>query len=79
MSSHVVASSMCWSRHYGQLFRPCRVANTLYIFLNAYTLEVIYALIFVIPAQLIIIILKRAEGIDAYDYGVSYNPFNFLN
>lgn len=51
---------------------------TMRVFLNAYFLEIIYAFIFVIPAQLIVNFLKKHEGIDAYDYGISYNPFNFL-
>lgn len=51
---------------------------TMHVFIDAYLLEIIYALIFVIPAQWLVRILKRAEGIDAYDYGISYNPFKFL-
>lgn len=52
---------------------------TMRVFVDAYFLEIIYAFIFVIPAQIIVLILKKKEGIDAYDYGVSYNPFNFID
>lgn len=52
---------------------------TIKVFFNAYFLEIIYAIIFVFPAQLLVNFLKKAEGIDAYDYGVSYNPFKFLS
>ncbi|MBS0350087.1 MAG: queuosine precursor transporter [Proteobacteria bacterium] len=51
---------------------------TMKVFADAYLLEIIYAMIFVLPAQLFVMILKRADGIDAYDYGVSYNPFKLV-
>lgn len=51
---------------------------TMHVFVDAYTLEILYAFIFVVPAQLFVKFLKTKEGIDAYDYGVSYNPFNFI-
>lgn len=51
--------------------------ETIHVFWNAYLLEICYAFIFVIPAQLMVYGLKRSEGIDVYDYGVSYNPFKF--
>lgn len=54
------------------------IKNTVHIFLNAYLLEIIYALIFVYPAQLLVNYLKTSEGIDIYDYTVSYNPFKFI-
>lgn len=54
------------------------LTNTIHVFVNAYLLEIIYAVIFVIPAQMLVLYLKRQEGIDAYDYGISYNPFNFI-
>lgn len=54
------------------------LAATMKVFIDAYFLEIIYAIIFVLPAQLMVITLKRADGIDAYDYGVSYNPFKFI-
>lgn len=47
------------------------------IFINAYVLEVIYAIIFVIPAQILVWFLRNSENIDNYDYDISYNPFNF--
>jgi uncharacterized integral membrane protein (TIGR00697 family) len=47
------------------------------VFVDAYILEILYALIFVFPAQLFVNYLKKAEGIDNFDYGVSYNPFIF--
>jgi uncharacterized integral membrane protein (TIGR00697 family) len=52
---------------------------TIHVFYDAYFLEIVYAIIFVIPAQLIVKFLRHSEGIDAYDYGTNYNPFNFLN
>lgn len=52
---------------------------TMKVFYDAYLLELIYACIFVIPAQILVQFLKKQEGIDAYDYGVSYNPFLFIN
>lgn len=54
------------------------IKETMEIFINAYLLEIVYAIIFVYPAQLFVSFLKRSEGIDAYDYGVSYNPFKVI-
>ena len=51
---------------------------TMHVFWDAYKLEIIYAILFVAPAQYCVSLLKRAEGIDVYDYGVSYNPFKFI-
>ncbi len=51
------------------------INSTLSLFVHAYCLEIIYALIFAVPAQLIVNLLKKSEGIDEYDIGVSYNPF----
>ena len=48
------------------------------VFVDAYFLEIVYALLFVIPAQLLVFFLKKKEGIDNYDYNVSYNPFKFI-
>ena len=53
-------------------------SETMHVFWDAYKLEIIYALIFVFPAQYLVGVLKRSEGIDVYDYGVSYNPFKFM-
>lgn len=55
------------------------IKSTFKLFLHAYTLEIIYALIFVIPAQLLVTYLKKSEGVDIYDTGISYNPFKFAN
>lgn len=45
------------------------------VILYAYLLELFYAAIFAIPALFIIMMLKRLEKIDAYDYNINYNPF----
>lgn len=52
--------------------------TTMHVFVNTYVLEILYAILFVFPAQLLVSFLKNSEGIDAYDYGISYNPFNLL-
>ena len=45
------------------------------VFIWAYLLEIIYAVVFVWPAWGFSNFLKKSEGIDAYDYQVNYNPF----
>ncbi len=50
-------------------------SKVLNITMSAYLLEIVYAGIFVFPAWLFIIILKRHERIDAYDYKTNFNPF----
>lgn len=42
----------------------------------AYLYKVIFAIIVSGPAQFISTQLKKMEGIDIYDYDVSFNPFN---
>lgn len=55
-----------------------KIKMTTRLFMDAYLLEIIYAFIFVIPAQLIVNYLRDKENIDAYDYGISYNPFKLI-
>ncbi|MBA2650117.1 MAG: queuosine precursor transporter, partial [Legionella sp.] len=43
---------------------------TLKVFLHAYFLEIVYAMVFVIPAKYLVDFLRYHENIDAYDYGV---------
>ncbi|APS45903.1 integral membrane family protein (plasmid) [Piscirickettsia salmonis] len=43
---------------------------------NGYVWKMAIALIFALPAWLLIIKLKRAEGVDVYDHNVNYNPFS---
>jgi uncharacterized integral membrane protein (TIGR00697 family) len=52
---------------------------TMKVFIDAYILEIIYAFLFVVPAMLLVNFLRRKEKIDAYDYGVSYNPFKIFD
>ncbi len=43
----------------------------------SYTVKLIFAVISVFPASIIVVILKRFEGIDVYDYDTNFNPFKF--
>lgn len=52
---------------------------TMKVFIDAYILEVIYAFVFVFPAKYLVNFLRKKENIDAYDYGISYNPFKIFN
>ena len=52
---------------------------TMRVFIDAYVLEIVYAVLFVVPAKLLVNFLRHKEKIDAYDYGVSYNPFNIFD
>jgi len=53
------------------------IGNIMKIMVSAYILHVLYSCIFVWPAWALIIILKKTERIDAYDYTTNYNPFVF--
>ena len=55
------------------------IHDTFILCRNAYILEIIYALIFVIPAQILVKWLKHVDRIDAYDYSTSYNPFLLID
>lgn len=52
---------------------------TMQVFIDAYVLEIIYAILFVVPAKLLVNFLHQKEKIDAYDYGISYNPFKIFD
>lgn len=51
---------------------------TMKVFVDAYLLEIIYAFLFVVPAKYLVNFLRNKEKIDAFDYGVSYNPFKLF-
>ncbi len=55
-----------------------KMEMTMKVFVHAYILEIFYALLFVLPAKYLVDFLRNAEQIDAYDYGVSYNPFKIF-
>ena len=55
-----------------------KMQMTLKVFAHAYLLEVSYALLFVLPAKYFVDYLRNKEKIDAYDYGISYNPFKIF-
>lgn len=48
-----------------------------YMFLNIYTLELIYTTILSFPSWFICGLLKKYENLDVYDYNVKFNPFKF--
>lgn len=54
------------------------IQMTMRVFIHAYLLEVVYALLFVLPAKYLVDFLRNKEKIDAYDYGISYNPFKIF-
>lgn len=47
------------------------------MFKSTYFLEIIYAVLLVIPAALTTKYLKRVEGVDVYDKNTNFNPFDF--
>jgi queuosine precursor transporter len=51
--------------------------NTWIMFKSTFSLEIMYALVLVIPAALTASFLKRSENIDVYDYETNFNPFIF--
>lgn len=55
-----------------------KLEMTVKVFKDAYLLEIFYALLFVFPAKYLVNFLRNKEKIDAYDYGVSYNPFKIF-
>ncbi len=49
--------------------------NVVNIIISAYLLEMFYAVMFVVPAAILIQVLKRAENMDAYDINTNYSIF----
>jgi uncharacterized integral membrane protein (TIGR00697 family) len=47
------------------------------IFTVSYCFKFFFGLIIMWPASLLAALLKKVEGVDFYDYGISYNPFRF--
>lgn len=45
------------------------------IIIISFLAKIVTLMILAYPATLVCKILKKAEGVDVYDYGVSYNPF----
>lgn len=52
-------------------------SKIIFLMLDGYLFKMLYALIAVWPTVLIVMLLKKAEKTDAYDYNVNYNPFIF--
>ncbi len=44
--------------------------------LSVYLVKLVYSLLAAILASYAVVFLKRHEGIDAYDYGINFNPFS---
>ena len=51
--------------------------NIFLLMANIYLFRVVCVMIFVIPAQIIVTLLKNKENIDSYDYDIHFNPFRF--
>ena len=45
------------------------------IFFSVYLIRIIMAIVLSFPASILVMFLKKAENIDAYDNGVNFNPF----
>jgi hypothetical protein len=39
--------------------------------------KILFDMVAVIPASFLVAYLKRAEGVDVYDYSINFNPFGF--
>lgn len=50
-------------------------SKIVFLMLDGYLFKMIYASIAVWPIALIAYLLKKAEKVDVYDYGVNYSPF----
>lgn len=48
----------------------------IHMVLSVYLFKIIYSLAAAFPATLVVIFLKRYEGIDVYDYTTNFNPFS---
>lgn len=57
--------------------KELNLAQSWIMFKSTYSLELLYALILVIPAALTTKYLKRIENVDVYDNDTNFNPFNF--
>lgn len=45
------------------------------VIICTYLYKIIFAFTATLPATFVVIILKRKENIDIYDYDISFNPF----
>lgn len=43
----------------------------------SYLYKIICNIVFIIPSSLIVVLLKNAEHLDQYSYGVNFNPFRW--
>lgn len=51
-------------------------SKIVFLMLDGYLFKMTYAFIAVWPAVMIAGYLKKAEGVDVYDYKINYNPFS---
>jgi len=57
------------------LFGRINTEEIFTLIIYAYSYKVIFAIIISGPANVIASAIKKSEGVDGYDYNVSYNPF----
>ncbi len=50
-------------------------SNLLKIIFFTYSYKIVFAITMALPATSIVMLLKRKENTDVYDYGVDFNPF----
>ena len=55
------------------------LASLLELMIASYVIKLILNPILVIPSTLVVYLLKRAENLDTYDYGVNFNPFKLTS
>jgi len=49
------------------------------IIMVSYTLKVIYTIVLAFPANLLVFVIKKADGINVYDYSTNFNPFKLTS
>ncbi len=55
------------------------LSGILTIIITSYSLKVIYSIFLAYPANLLALIIKKADEVDVYDYNTNFNPFKFTD
>ncbi len=59
-------------------FGKLPLSGILTIIITSYSLKVIYSIFLAYPANLLALAIKKADGVDVYDYKINFNPFKFV-
>ncbi|MCD6048481.1 MAG: hypothetical protein K0S08_2128 [Gammaproteobacteria bacterium] len=71
----VLASSVVFLVSYLSPIGVSSLNDALSVMVTAFFFKISFSVILALPANMIVMVLKRVEGVDNYDYSTDFNPF----